>query len=124
MSAADRLGFDTNIVRLLRVTCGCMKMRIGSWDIYVGFLHYRLPEEWEDLEEAFKRARPSWDVVGIHMWHEVTDEGHMLEVRFQREHTRVRLSAHYSHLTAYWFVEACNCRDCKALKRRLRSSKQ
>ena len=42
-------------------------MKIGNWEIGMGFLYYRLPEDWEDLDEAFKRARPVWNTVGVHL---------------------------------------------------------
>lgn len=96
--------------------CSGAKMRIAGWDIYAGFPYRRLLEDWEDFDEAMKRARPSWDVIGIHMWHEITDEAHMLEVRFVRKHLRLRASPKYTHLPAYWVVDTCNCSDCKALK--------
>lgn len=42
-------------------------MKVGRWEITVGFSYYRLPEDWEDLNEAFKRSRPSWSVVRAHL---------------------------------------------------------
>ncbi len=95
-------------------------MKIGGWEIYLGFLYFRLPEDWEDLDEAFMRARPSWNNLGLHMWHGNTDEGHMLEIRLSRKYG-ARVS--YSHLPAFWFAATCKCDDCRLLRRKLRAKR-
>jgi hypothetical protein len=74
-------------------------MKLGNWDIYVGFLYHRLPEDWHDLDEALRRSRPLWNSIGIHLWHDATDEAYMLELRLNRN-GGARLS--FSHLPAYW----------------------
>lgn len=96
---------------------GSQRMKVGNWDIHIGFLYYRLPEDWDDLDEAFKRSRPSWNDFGIHLWHESTDEGYMLEVKLSR---RYGARTSYRHLPAYWVAMACDCNDCRLLRRKLK----
>ncbi|MGP8071169.1 MAG: hypothetical protein ACLP5V_14890 [Candidatus Bathyarchaeia archaeon] len=90
-------------------------MKIGNWDIYIGFLYFRLPADWRDLDEAFERGRPSWNMIGVHLWHDSTDEVRMLEIHLSRKYgARVT----YSHLPAFWIAMACNCDECKRLRRK------
>ncbi len=98
-------------------------MRVGNWDIYAGFLYYRLPEEWEDLDEAFERSRPCWNFMGVHLWHEITDEGHLLEIRFHRKKLTLRAKTEYTYLPAYWFVMSCGCSECRSLRKKLKLRK-
>jgi hypothetical protein len=93
-------------------------MKIGSWEIYIGFPYFRLPEDWEGLDEAFKRGRPSWKTMGVHLWHESTDEGRMLEISLSRKNG-ARVS--YSHLPAFWIAMTCNCDECRHLRRKLKT---
>jgi len=112
---------DANFVTAseeLDLCCGLSRMKLGSWEIDIGFVYHRLPEDWKDLDDAFKRSRPSWNEFGLHIWHDKTDEGYMLEIRFSRNHG-ARVS--YSHLPAYWFTESCNCDECKSLRKKPRT---
>ena len=65
----------------IEVGSGDEYTKIGNWEVDLGFVYHTLPEEWDNLDEAFKRARPVWNMVGVHLWHEITDEGFMLEIR-------------------------------------------
>jgi len=73
-------------------------MKLGNWEIYLGSLYHNLPDDWEDLDEAFKRSRPVWSVIGVYLWHEPTDEGHMLEIRFNRKGDTLRMKPEYTHI--------------------------
>ena len=92
-------------------------MKIGSWDIYIGFLYSRLPADWKDLEldEVFKRGRPALHTIGVHLWHDSTDEALMLELNLSRKYGA---QVSYRHLPAFWIAMACNCDECKRLRRK------
>jgi len=92
-------------------------MKIGSWDIYIGFLYSSLPADWKDLEldDVFKRGRPAWHIIGVHLWQDNTDEGHMLEIHLSRKNG-ARVS--YRHLPAFWIAMTCNCDECKRVRKK------
>ncbi|MGA2462632.1 MAG: hypothetical protein ABSF82_14535 [Candidatus Bathyarchaeia archaeon] len=91
-------------------------MKLGSWEIDIGFLYHRLPEDWDNLDLAFNQSRPVWNNVGIHLWHESTDEAYMLEIRLSRSYGA---RASYSHMPPYWITTICGCVDCKQKRRKL-----
>ena len=95
-------------------------MKIGNWEIYIGFLYYELPWEWDNFDEALKRSRPVLNVIGIHLWNGKTDEGHMVEIRFRRKERALCARLESSHLPAYWMVEICDCSDCRKVRKKLR----
>jgi hypothetical protein len=65
-------------------------MELGKREINVGFLYHKFLEKWDELGEAVKRSRLLWSVIGAHLWHEVTDEGFMLEIRLHRKERALR----------------------------------
>jgi hypothetical protein len=64
-----------------------------------------------------KRSRPLWSAVGVHLWHDITDEAHMVEIRFYRRKLALRAKPEYTHLPAYWIVMTCDCSECKSKER-------
>ncbi len=81
----------------------CWRVELGSWEIDMGFVYYALPEHCSDFDDVISRLGALWNWFGLHMWHDRTDEGHVLGIDFSRTHG-ARLS--YSHIPAYWFADA------------------
>jgi hypothetical protein len=81
-------------------------MRIGNWEIYVGFPYSALSEKWDDLDDSLRRAQRIFSTIGIHLWHDQTDEGYMLEISFHRKKYSLPAEIDYAHVPAYWFVGA------------------
>jgi len=91
------------------------RMKIGDWEICVGFPYFGLSQDWEELDEAFKKGRPAWNTMSVHVWHESTDEARMLEISLSRKYGA---RASYSHLPAFWIAMTCNCDECKVVRRK------
>ncbi len=92
-------------------------MKLGRWEIYLWFLYYRMPEDWDDLDVAMKESRPYWNNIGIHLSYERTDEWYMLEIRFSWKYGA---RAYYAHFPAYWLITTCDCDECRRERRRIR----
>lgn len=91
-------------------------MKLGGWEIYVGFPYRRLPEDWDDFDVAMKKARPAWSGIGLHLWHDGTDEVYMFEIWLSRNYGA---RAHYSHFAPNWMVMKCDCDECRLRRRKL-----
>ena len=91
-------------------------MKLGSWELDIGFLYHRLPGDWDDFDVAMKESRPYWNNIGLHLSYERTDEWYMLEIRLGwKDGAR----AYYSHYPPYWLITTCDCDECQQERRKL-----
>ena len=92
-------------------------MKLGSWELDIGFPYHSLPGDGVDFDLAMKKSRPYWNNIGIHLSHERTNEWYMLEVRLSWKYGA---QAYYSHYPPYWLIMACNHDECQQEKRRIK----